>query len=536
MNLSFPSPEFDQAVAGICHGTASEAELRAMNALLRLDAPARDEYLLRVELHTRLASDPDLFAPATGSVVDLNQWRPSPALSPAPPTLWRRLTPALALAASLVLLVAGVWGLWGGRAAGRQGATSAAVAMLTRAVEARWSAGTPAPRVGEPLEPGWLRLESGLAQVVFYSGARVVLEGPAELQLVSPTEAVCTAGRLLAEVPPAAHGFRLQTPQLRVVDLGTAFGVAAGPGGTEVHVFQGRVQVQESAADTQLLGEGQAAAAVENAPLRRLAANPDAFTPLFEFQQRLLAAEALRYEQWQFASAQLNQDPSLVVRLDFEKTGTSDWSLRNLAEASRTAPEASLIGCQPGEGRWREKHALEFQNVNDRVRLAVPGEFTALTLAAWVRVSGLDREFNSLFMCDGFDPGTVHWLIRKDGVLGLTLFGPRPGALQITASPPVVGLDKLGMWLHLAAVVDGKAGQVTHYVNGVVVSQHALKVAPPYRIGPAELGNWNFRSGPNPAPNLIRNLSGTLDEFTLFRRALSPTEIHSLYRKGRPDL
>ena len=27
-------------------------------------------------------------------------------------------------------------------------------------------------------------------------------------------------------------------------------------------------------------------------------------------------------------------------------------------------------------------------------------------------------------MCDGFEPGAIHWLIRNDGVLGLTVFGP----------------------------------------------------------------------------------------------------------------
>ena len=119
------------------------------------------------------------------------------------------------------------------------------------------------------------------------------------------------------------------------------------------------------------------------------------------------------------------------------------------------------------EGRWREKQALEFQSVNDRVRLAVPGEFEALTLSAWVCVKGLDRQFNSLFMCDGFEPGTIHWLIRNDGVLGLTVFGPGAGNFQILASPPVLTLDKFGMWLHLAVVLDGKARQVVHYVNGV---------------------------------------------------------------------
>jgi hypothetical protein len=35
--------------------------MRALNELLRSNLSARDEYLMRVELHTRLASEPDLF-------------------------------------------------------------------------------------------------------------------------------------------------------------------------------------------------------------------------------------------------------------------------------------------------------------------------------------------------------------------------------------------------------------------------------------------------------------------------------------------
>jgi hypothetical protein len=49
------------------------------------------------------------------------------------------------------------------------------------------------------------------------------------------------------------------------------------------------------------------------------------------------------------------------------------------------------------------------------------------------------------------------------------------------------------------------------------------------------LGNWNARSGPNPAPSLIRNLSGSLDEFELFSRALSGAEVHKLYSEGKPE-
>jgi hypothetical protein len=72
-------------------------------------------------------------------------------------------------------------------------------------------------------------------------------------------------------------------------------------------------------------------------------------------------------------------------------------------------------------------------------------------------------------------------------------------------------------------------------VNGSPVSHHALKLGPPFRLGAAELGNWNAKSGPNPAPALIRNLSGALDEFELFSRALSDAEVRDLYAKGKPD-
>jgi hypothetical protein len=85
-------------------------------------------------------------------------------------------------------------------------------------------------------------------------------------------------------------------------------------------------------------------------------------------------------------------------------------------------------------------------------------------------------------------------------------------------------------------VIDGKARQVVHYVNGLPVSHHPLKFGPPFRVGSAELGNWNVRSGPDPAPTLIRNLSGSLDEFELFSRALSDAEVRELYAKGKPDL
>jgi hypothetical protein len=542
MTLSFPTIEFDDVVAAVCHGSATEAEMRALNELLRNDPGARDEYLMRVELNARLASEPDLFAQpgeagagagppdlSLGDRCRIPPWR-SAASRPK-----RTQGRTWALAACLAVLAAGVWSLWFRGPATRNGATSTAVAVLARAVDARWGPGTESLRVGSALEPGRLRLESGLAQVVFYSGARVVMEGPTELQLISPTEAVCPAGRLLAEVPQAARGFRLKTAQLDVVDLGTSFGIDATGGQTEVHVFKGKVEFFAGTAAKQSLGEGRAARVQGSAPPRLMAANVEAFTAMFDLQQRSMASEAVRYDQWRVANARLNRDPSLVVHLDLENLSDSDWTLRNAAERNRSVPEATIVGCRRAEGRWPEKQALEFQSVNDRVRLAVPGEFDSLTLSAWVRVKGLDRQFNSLFMCDGFEPGAIHWLIRNDGVLSLTVKGPGSRNFQIMASPPVLTLDKFGMWTHLAVVLDGKTAQLVHYVNGYPTARHKVRLGPPYRLGSAELGNWNARGGPNPAPFLIRNLSASLDEFELFSRALSATEIHKLYTEGKPE-
>ena len=542
MSLVFPSPEFDQVVAAVCHGSATEAEIRALNELLRSNAVARDHYLFQVELHGRLASDPDFFSQfqdasdgPTLPALKVDFYKNPVPLNPVKPRARRRtFVRVLAIAAGLVLSAGGLGTFWFKRSVARNEASSA-VAMLTRTVDARWSPKTQSWRVDSALEPGTLQLESGMAQIVFYSGARLVIEGPVELRLVSASEAICVSGRVLAEVPTPARGFRLRTSQLSVVDLGTSFGVNASQTRTEVHVFKGKVEVQPGRAGEQSLAEGQAALVQGSEMPQLMAANPEAFAPMFEFQERALASEAVRYDQWRLSGAQLNRDPSLVLRFDFENLGEPDSTLPNKAERNGPGESGIIVGCQRAEGRWREKTALEFQSVNDRVRLAVPNEFRAMTLCTWVCLKGLDREFNSLFMSDGFDPGTVHWLIRRDGVLGLTVFGLQRGKFEILASPPVPFLEKLGIWQHLAVVIDGRAREVVQYLNGLPVFRHPLNIGPPFRVGSAELGNWNARSGPNPQPSLIRNLSGSLDEFELFSRALSDAEIRDLYEKGRPE-
>jgi hypothetical protein len=535
MNIKFPSPEFDDAVAAVCHGLISNEEARALNELLRKDAAAQDEYILRVEIHSRLASDTDLFVSAA---TDNSASGGLPALPPVSARgPWRRRSAwTLAVAASVALVAIATWRRSPSSRISSAIPTSNAVAMLNETAGARWAGPEGGPRLGAPLEPGRLKLEAGLAQVVFYSGARLVIEGPAELQLISATHAVCTRGKVTAEVPPQARGFRIDTPQGKVTDFGTVFGLEVKEGRTEVHVFKGEVKVQAAAARTDdNLREGSGAVMEPaNAP-RHIAADRKAFASLFELQAKSSAAEALRLDQWRSAGERLNRDPSLMIRFVFDAAKPSRWELPNISEQGGLTGDATIIGGQWGQSRWAGKRALEFQNVNDRVRLNVPGEFDALTIATWVRVQGLDRNLNSLFMCDGFAAGSLHWLIRKDGVLGITIVGDGSGKYQISASPPELTLDRFGMWVHLAVVLDGRAARVVQYVNGQQVGEAALRIKPPYRIGAAELGNWNTNGYPVKDPFAIRNFSGSMDEFCLFRRPLAAGEIHALYAEGRPD-
>jgi hypothetical protein len=541
MRISFPSSEFDDAVAAVCHDSALDEQVRALHELLRSDLAARDEYILRLELHSRLASEPDLFASAEPhSSVPADAGRITPLQDDLASRYgqgrnrWKRW--GFGLAAGFALLAAGLWSLRPLPASDPNFQTSKAVAMLSRTVDAQWNALAEAPKLSAPLDPGWLRLESGLAQVVFYSGARVVMEGPSELELISQNKVTCRRGRITAEIPPQARGFEVVTPQAASTSLGASFGLNVNDHQTELHVFEGSVQLQAvSNRSEQNLEVGSGAVIERSGAPRLIRADMAAFASLFELQERSVAAEALRHDQWRLASERLQEDSSLLVHFDFEDVAASRWQLRNLSRHPVEISDATIVGCQRAEGRWPNKRALEFQSGNDRVRLSVPGEFSALTLAAWVRVQGLDRKLNSLFMCDGFLPGTVHWLIRHDGVLGLTVIGGQSGNYQIVASPPVLTLEKFGMWIHLAVVLDGNAKRVVHYVNGLPVSETSLKPDGPFRIGEAELGNWNGKGFPQDDPFMIRNFSGAMDEFCLFSRALDAREIRTLYSEGKPE-
>ena len=73
---------------------------------------------------------------------------------------------------------------------------------------------------------------------------------------------------------------------------------------------------------------------------------------------------------------------------------------------------------------------------------------------------------------------------------------------------------------------DRASGLVTQYVNGNTVSVLPIQLDTSLRFGNCELGNWNPTTRKHNYP--VRYLTGRIDEFTFYSRALPASEIADL--------
>ena len=118
------------------------------------------------------------------------------------------------------------------------------VARITGIKDAVWPPAAAKLVLGDFLRRGQrLRLDSGFAEVTFDSGAIVLLEGPAEFDVMSAWDAALLNGAIKANVPPQALGFRVSNRAVEVVDIGTEFSMIADDrGGADVLVLKGEVE------------------------------------------------------------------------------------------------------------------------------------------------------------------------------------------------------------------------------------------------------------------------------------------------------
>ncbi len=230
----------DERIDRAIENRLSEDEMNAFKADVVRDPALRAAYAQQMWLHATLRADrerlPRLLAVGQGSgdaetVAETAGGRPSTSV-----WLWS----AAAVGALAAAVAVGFF------FARPREASPVTMATLTQAQNTKWAGSTLPTSERSKLGRGTLALVEGIATLKFESGATVTIEAPTKLEIVSAMYCRLLEGSVTAEVPPSAHGFTVETPDLRVVDLGTRFGVTAGAAGdSHVFVFEGEVKLDK---------------------------------------------------------------------------------------------------------------------------------------------------------------------------------------------------------------------------------------------------------------------------------------------------
>lgn len=513
--------ELNELCGALIDGTLNDAQRTRLTGLLRNSEAARRYYV------RALSQSASLHSYAAEIHADAPDARGGRRLSfPS----W--IGAALAVAAALVVGFV----LWNrGGSADRENRSSRPefVARLTGAKATAWGRDREALRPGAYLRRGQrLELRSGLAEITFDSGARLVLEGAASLDINSAWDATLRGGTLKASVPPEAIGFRVSNAFVDVLDLGTEFTMIADPKrGAEVLVNKGEVEAAPRAGgdtETILLRETEA---------RRFAESGVSDVSDRERKLRLFTAPlalerftpALNYAHWSFDG----REAALRVDGPLASSGASDLSVLGAEQGSLTRVESAH-----GE-------ALRFDGER-YARASFPGITGSQprTIAFWVRVPEDAPPIDTWMIAWGtslpklgYRPVHIGWNRRPaEGALGAlrTDFG---GGHAIASTSL-----RDGKWHHVAVYFapgddPDSPVQVKQYVDGRLESS---TVAPGAVRAPAGAADATVADAVFLGYRLTghkqegRRFRGDLDELFIADRALQPNEIVALMKDNRP--
>lgn len=509
--------EINELCGALIDGRATEAQRVRLGELLQASEAARRYY---VRLMAQSASLHSYAAEmqADARVVQ-GPW-------------WRGSTVRVALlAAAAVVLGAFIWMRLDRSGGGKSGLGPDYVARLTGAKNAEWMGGA-SLQPGVALRKGQrLELKAGYAEITFDSGAQVVLEGDAALEINSAWDANLQRGVLKADVPPEAIGFRITNRFVEVIDLGTEFTlIADSAGGAELLVNKGEVEAAPRTggnSETILLREKES---------RRFAASgvtevEDSAQKFARFDEALVLerfASGARYAHWSFDEAR--------------------GAVQGEGPLARAGAQGRLFDDQ-GDSRsaGRYERALRFDGHRyASVPLADISDDTPRTVAFWVRVPTDAQPVDTWMVAWGTQlpklgkrPVHIGWNRRpSEGALGAlrTDFG----------GGHAIGTTNLrdGQWHHVAVYFapgeDPDAPvQVKQYVDGRLESSTIVRGVLSARAGTGDATIadtlWlGYRLTGSRQEG--RRFRGDIDELFVIGRTLQPREIVSLMRHNRlPD-
>lgn len=403
------------------------------------------------------------------------------------------------------------------------------IGNVARLETVTWGEGTPL-RNGVEIKPGTrLLFEKGLVELNLGGRGRMIVEGPADLELAGPMRSVLHRGRVLMRVTPAGHGYRMETPKGAIVDLGTEFGVSVDEQqSVETHVLDGEVEAIPQGGEKVLLRKDDALR-FSGGDGERIAADGGSFYTSLPPTR----TGPPRAVHWGMEGAMNGGDVAEVH--GFQKN-SFDMQFRAMEKGRLPSPVPGVFGS-----------ALSFDGKGGYAESAFPGigGQEPRTVSFWVKVP---QNFN---VREGF--GIVSWgqfsnqdfggvwqvsinPIEEEGPVGRLRVGAHGGQ--------IVGATDLrdGQWHHIAVVLYpasqpdvGKHALI--YLDGELepISRRAL-LEVNTRIEGASHGVWLGR-------NIAYNFSvpqhrhggffrGEVDEVFIFAGALSHDEIIALKERN----
>ena len=363
---------------------------------------------------------------------------------------------------------------------------------------------------------GDYHLVDGALHMRFSNGADLVMRAPVEFTVKDAFNVEVAHGNVRAIVPPPAQGFTIGSPGIDYEDLGTEFGVMVDSrsGVSELHVFDGEVNVRD-AETAELLHPAEVGDSFrfDGSNLTRAeGAEEDAFlTPG--------AIGYLRWDRWREGFA---ESPGLIGFYSFKDSGEQ---LVNSAK-NRAMSDGTISGARWVAGRWPEKQALLFDRDTDYVEFDLPGEFSELSMAVWMKVDRYDHELSAIFDSNEWETGDLHWQISR---VGVPWFGVNDTAVGRKFSGSLI---TPGEWVHVVMVLSGKESRAEVYVNGVAVNRGDFPDSVLVTPGRCRLGNW--LQDPEWAHAPVRALRGRIDELAVWNRPLSEKEIKAIMKIGQP--
>jgi ferric-dicitrate binding protein FerR (iron transport regulator) len=453
---------------------------------------------------------------------------------PTPVRAWYRKPPVWLAAAACLVLAAGLASLWNGPAdvapvvvegpAGQspqpEGSTliaSTPVARVTAMKDATSAPDAIQLAAGALLYPGTVQLESGTAELTFFSGARVTLQAPCKLLLKSDFRATLERGELTAEVPPHAIGFTIFTPGGQLRDLGTAFAIKVdGKGDADVHVLDGKVEAAPRGATslvTLIASQATRIASGKLTPIR-FEANGWPARPVTRQQAPLPASVHWSLDRFNGRQA-------------LDSNGIHPLWLKSTQR--KNTPTSRL---HPGI----KGQALSFNGASEYAESSYRGVSGSnpRTVALWLRIPP-DASYShpNGIVAWGSPHQSRKWQVCWNNGDQGTVGAPRVEF----GDGYVIGTTDLrdGLWHHLAAVYLGGtdsdvASHVKIYVDGRLETLSGRRsqfirtdTESPQAIA-VTLGRW-LAYQPGKAPFCFR---GSLDEIHIFEDALTPDQITHL--------